>query len=121
MSTIRMYDPNIFAENLKRLMEEFNESKVDVAKLLNVSKSAVTGYCNGSMIPRMDKVETLAHHYNVRLSELLEKKPFNDQRHISLSAEDLRYALWGGEDDMGEDDLKAVLDYAEYVRQRKKK
>lgn len=38
-----------------------------------------------------------------------------------FSRDDLRFALWGADDNMDDDDLKAVLDYAEYIQQKKNK
>ena len=65
------YDKRIFADNLLRLMKAHNEKQVDIARLLGVSKSTVSSYCSGSQMPRMDKVETLAHHFGVSRTELI--------------------------------------------------
>lgn len=65
------YDRRIFAENLLRLMRENEERQVDVARLLSVSKSTVSSYCSAQQLPRMDKIEQLAHHYGVSRSALL--------------------------------------------------
>lgn len=68
------YDKKIFADNLNRLLTEHGESQVDIARLLNVSKSTVSAYCKGTQMPRMDKIEILSQHFNVLKSELLEDK-----------------------------------------------
>ena len=65
------YDRRIFADNLLRLMRENHERQADVARLLNVSKSTVSAYCSGSQMPRMDKVEQLAHHFGVSRAALI--------------------------------------------------
>jgi len=69
-----MYDKRIFADNLMYYMKANNETQIDVAKLIGVSKSNVSAYIKGEQIPRMDKVQILADHYGVRLSDLLETK-----------------------------------------------
>lgn len=66
-----MYDKKIFAANLSRCMQSHHETQVDVAKLLNISKSNVSAYLNGNQIPRMDKVQKLVDHYGISVSELL--------------------------------------------------
>ncbi|MCD7928484.1 MAG: helix-turn-helix domain-containing protein [Oscillospiraceae bacterium] len=66
------YDKQVFARNLTRQMVRRGERQTDVARLLGVSKSAVSGYCKGTQIPRMDKVEKLAQHYGILKAELLE-------------------------------------------------
>ncbi|MBR1456855.1 MAG: helix-turn-helix domain-containing protein [Oscillospiraceae bacterium] len=65
------YDRGIFADNLQRLMRAHRERQVDVARLLGVSKSTVSAYCSGAQMPRMDKIEQLAHHYGVSRAALI--------------------------------------------------
>lgn len=69
-----MYDKTIFARNLQRLMTAHSDNQVDIARLLGVSKSTVSGYCKGTQMPRMDKVELLAAHFGVMKSDLIEDK-----------------------------------------------
>ena len=65
------YDRGIFAANLQQLMKQNREKQVDVARLLGVSKAAVSAYVRGDQMPRMDKIETLARHYGVPRAALL--------------------------------------------------
>ena len=65
------YDRHIFADNLLALMKQYGEKQVDVARLLGVSKAAVSGYVRGEQMPRMDKIEVLAQHYGVTRGALL--------------------------------------------------
>ena len=65
------YDRRIFAANLLSLMERSREKQVDVARLLGVSKAAVSAYVRGEQMPRMDKIEILARHYGVPRAALL--------------------------------------------------
>ncbi|MBO5555959.1 MAG: LexA family transcriptional regulator [Oscillospiraceae bacterium] len=65
------YDRGIFAENLRRLMAANKERQADVARLLGVSKSTVSAYCHGEQMPRMDKIEQLAHHFGVPRTALI--------------------------------------------------
>ena len=71
MSDALTYDRGIFAENLMRLMKAHHEKQVDIARLLGVSKSTVSGYCSATQMPRMDKIEQLAHHFGVSRAELI--------------------------------------------------
>ena len=65
------YDRGIFAENLQRLMRANRERQVDLVRLLGVSKATVSAYCSGDQMPRMDKIEQLAHHYGVSRAALI--------------------------------------------------
>ena len=73
MSDIVSYDRMIFARNLKRLMAEHKEKQVDIARLLGVSKAAVSSYVHGEQMPRIDRVEILARHYGVSRGALIEE------------------------------------------------
>ena len=65
------YDRRIFADNLQHLMQQNRERQVDIARLLGVSKSTVSAYCSGEQMPRMDKIEQLAHHFGVSRAALI--------------------------------------------------
>lgn len=69
-----MYDKTIFARNLQHFMNANGDNQVDIAHLLGVSKSTVSGYCKGTQMPRMDKIERLAAHFGVMKSDLIEDK-----------------------------------------------
>lgn len=66
------YDKNVFAANLGRLMQQNGEKQTDIAKLLKVSKSTVSEYCKGKLMPRMDKIKILSDYYGTTISDLLE-------------------------------------------------
>ena len=62
-----------FASNLARLLSETGIKQVDIARRLHVSEGAVSAWCSGAKIPRMDKIDQLAALFNVSRSYLLEK------------------------------------------------
>lgn len=61
-----------FGRNLTKLLEEYKETQADLAEKMHVAPSSVSGWCTGAKMPRMDKVEWIAAHFNVSKSELLE-------------------------------------------------
>ena len=67
-----VYDRRIFADNLTRFMKLNREKQVDIARLLGVSKAAVSAYVKGEQMPRMDKLETLAQHFGVPIAALIQ-------------------------------------------------
>ena len=68
------YDKTILAHNLRVLMAMHEERAADIARLLHVSKGTVSSWLAGEKVPRMDKIEILAQHYNVTISAILEQR-----------------------------------------------
>ena len=70
---------NIFARNLCYYLEKRACSQATLSKHLNVSSAAVSMWCNGKKIPRMDKIESICNLLNIQKSDLLEDKPENER------------------------------------------
>ena len=64
----------IFARNLNRFLKINEKNQADIAMLLNVSQAAVSTWCTGIKLPRMDKVHALAYYFGINKSDLLEDK-----------------------------------------------
>lgn len=69
-----MSNKNIFAENLKKYMEEAGKTRQDVCQALGFNYYTFTSWVNGSKYPRMDKVEMLANYFGIQKSDLIEEK-----------------------------------------------
>lgn len=69
-----MDNKNIFATNLKRLMDLNKKSRKDISEALGISYYTVTDWVKGKKYPRMDKVELLARYFGVLKSDLIEEK-----------------------------------------------
>lgn len=64
----------IFAENLKRQMQESGKTRKDISEALGLSYFTVTDWVKGKKMPRMDKVEKLANYFGCLKSDLIEEK-----------------------------------------------
>lgn len=64
----------IFSKNLKRYMFLNNKNQIDLINDLGFNKSAVSTWCNGTRLPRMDKVDALAKYFNINRSDLIEER-----------------------------------------------
>lgn len=69
-----MDNKNIFADNLKRYMDEAGKTRRDLCNALGISYFTVSSWVNGTKYPRMDKVEMLAQYFGVSKSDLIEEK-----------------------------------------------
>ena len=66
------YDNMIFAANLRRQLARNGLKAVDLARIINVSKSTVSQWLKGAKFPRMDTVATMARVLDCGLSDLTE-------------------------------------------------
>lgn len=73
----------IIAKNLRRLLIEKDKTQADLCHDLKLNKGTVSSWCNGTRIPRMDKVDMLCKYLNCTRSDLLEEhkgSPLEDER-----------------------------------------
>ena len=64
----------IFANNLKKLMELSGKNQMDLMNDLDLSSSTVSSLCTGQKFPRMGKIQMLADYFGVLKSDLIESK-----------------------------------------------
>jgi len=67
----------IFSKNLNKYMQLNRKNQIDIINDLGFNKSAVSTWCNGTRLPRMDKVDALARYFHINRSDLIEEH--NDQ------------------------------------------
>lgn len=73
-----MYQSNlgnkeIFAENLKRLIEQKGITINDLSVILDVPYGTVWNWTAAKAYPRIDKIEMMAKYFGVNKSDLVEK------------------------------------------------
>lgn len=61
------------AKNLNYYMESLNVSRMDIAKLCDVSKATVGHWLNAVRYPRIDKIEIMANYFGILKSDLIEE------------------------------------------------
>lgn len=66
-----MTNKEVFQKNLLKYMEKFGENQTALAKALGCTPAAVSLWCLGKKIPRVDRVSAIARHYDCKLSDLL--------------------------------------------------
>lgn len=60
-----------FKDRLKELRKESNISQSEIAKMLNMSKMAVSHWENGHSEPSIEQLKTLAQFFNVSVDYLI--------------------------------------------------
>lgn len=61
----------IFSKNLKKYMHLREKSQADLAKVIGVSSSTASDWCNGRKMPRSDKLAALCQWLGIELNELM--------------------------------------------------
>lgn len=64
----------IFSNNLNYYMELNNKKQSNLINDLNLNSSTLSNWCNGIMLPRMNKLKLLADYFEIAISDLLEDK-----------------------------------------------
>ena len=82
----------IFAENLKYYMKLHNKNQANLINDLGFNKSSVSTWCNGTRLPRMDKVDILAKYFDINRSDLIEDKDTEHKPSYYLNPETSRIA-----------------------------
>ena len=74
MNNMKSNNKEVFSKNLVKYMKLYDKTQTDIAKLLGISVASVNDWINERTYPRMDKVQLLAEHFGVNISDLLEEK-----------------------------------------------
>lgn len=85
----------IFSTNLNNQLYNHNITQAQLAKVLGVSTSTVSYWCQGIKTPRMDKVDAICSYFNITRSDLMED-PKNRQEsyYINNDAKELAQFLY---------------------------
>lgn len=77
----------IFSQNLNYYMSLNRKTQSDIINDLGYNKSAVSTWCNGTRLPRMDKVDALAKYFEINRSDLIEEKDQHERNLLSARDE----------------------------------
>lgn len=121
----------IFSKNLNYFMSLNNKTQVDLINDLGFNKSAVSTWCNGTRLPRMDKVDVLAKYFGVNRSDLIENRTHEQNSGYYTSRETAQVAqeifenkelraLFDVQRDMEPDDLKALHNMALALKRKER-
>lgn len=72
----------IFRDNLFFYLSKSGEQQTDICNLLGVSSSTVSSWFSAEKMPRVEKIEALAEHFGVSVSDLL--SPRNTKTSIPI-------------------------------------
>lgn len=67
-----MGNKEVLANNLKYYMDKHNVTRNDLVDDLNIAYMTISDWINGKTYPRIDKIELLAHYFQIEKSDLIE-------------------------------------------------
>ena len=72
---------NLIASRIKYYMERKGISQVELAEALGVSQQAVSGWCSGNKMPRMDKIDSICKYFGISRNALMNENSYyeNDE------------------------------------------
>lgn len=83
----------VFAENFNYYLKRSGDRKIDVARVLNVSQSTISDWTKLRTYPRMDKIQVLATHWGIEISDLVEKHTFDNKNYAQKEANSISIEL----------------------------
>lgn len=83
----------VFAENFNYYLKRSGDRKIDVAQALKVSQSTISDWTKLRTYPRMDKVQLLAEHWGIEISDLVEKHTFDNKNYAQKEANSISVEL----------------------------
>ena len=85
----------LFAKNLNHYLHANGKNQLDLANHLGVSTSAVSAWCRGAKIPRMDKVDAMCKYFGIKRSDLMEdKNSKSDSYYLNDNAREMAQFLY---------------------------
>ena len=76
----------VFSENLKHYISTTNEKQRDIARVANVSEGTISDWLKCRSYPRMDKIQLLAEHWGIQMSDLVEERSVDNQYFLQKEA-----------------------------------
>jgi transcriptional regulator with XRE-family HTH domain len=107
-----------FAKRLQELINENNETAVDVAKLVDMNKSTIYRYLNAEAVPKRPTIEMIAEHFGVNPAWLsgIETKKYLENKKSRLET-----IAAHADGDLTEEEMEEVEEYIEYLLSKRNK
>ena len=100
------------SKNIQDLMKEKNIDQQQLAKAIGVSQPTVSNWIKQNKYPRIQKIQQLADYFGVPKSRITESQTEKIEQDTIAAHLD---------DDFTEEELQKIRDFAELVRQARKK
>lgn len=79
----------IFAQNLRRYLDESGKLQKDIADQLGISQCSVSDWLKLRSYPRMNRLQQMAMIFGCEISDLIEEHSVNSKYYVTKGAKDL--------------------------------
>ena len=104
-------------ERIKTLRKKAGLTQSEFGDLFGVVKSTVSSYEHGNSFPDDQIKVAICKHFNVSLDYLLGESDSTNKQD-TISDDDIKIALFGGEKDIPEEVWDEVKRFAQYAKER---
>lgn len=77
----------LIAERIRYYMDQKNVSQAEMAEALGVSQQAVSTWCQGIKMPRMDKIDKICSFLGVTRSALMQENYYYEEETARIAQE----------------------------------
>ena len=103
-------------EQIRLLRRQNGWSQIDLAKKLCISNTTLSQYETGVRTPDDDIKMKMADIFGVSMDFLMGRA--HKEKSPSVSDEDIKFALFGGEGEITEEMWQAVKEYAQFIKDK---
>ena len=107
-----------FKENFIKLCNQRNESPTSVCKKVNITAATFSCWTDES-VPRKATLMRIADYFGITVDDLLAEP--QTKKSPSVSDEDIKFALFGGEGEITDEMWQEVKQFAEFVKAKHNK
>lgn len=101
------YNNDIFVENLRKYLNQFDMTQAELAARIGVSKSTISDYMRGKKLPRVDKLDKMCEIFGCTRTALVTEQIADDAETIKELVNILR--------DAPIEVVADVLNYTRYI------
>ena len=105
-----------FKENFTRLCIQNNEAPTNVCVKLGYSNATYSQWTDET-VPRKSTLIKIADYFGITVDDLL-AQPAETKKSPSVSDEDIKFALFGGEGEITDEMWQAVKEYAQFIKDK---
>lgn len=111
----------MFSQNLKYLRNKYDMEQIDLAhKLGKKSASSISEWEKGKYTPKLKTLSEIASIFNVSIDDLMDED-LSSQKEENQQKNSFETIAAHLEDDLTEEEWQEVIEYAEFIKSKRKK